>query len=124
MQQKQRGRKSSAALAIVSNIKPLADPPRAAYEPPAPPQDLGAPEKAIWKQIFEDYSWSKRLSTNVLHNGLQSHQLAREAQSQIRKDGMLIDGVSGQSKAHPLLSVVRDHRAAWLATIKALGLEI
>jgi hypothetical protein len=33
-------------------------------------------------------------------------------------------GRDGQVRAHPLLSVIRDHRAGWLTAIKAHGLEL
>jgi hypothetical protein len=37
---------------------------------------------------------------------------------------MTVVGRDGQAKVHPLLAVERDARAAWLAAIKALGLEL
>jgi hypothetical protein len=123
MEQRQRGRKSRASLEIVGR-QPSTDPPRSVFKPPEPPGDLAPPEAELWITIFQDYAQTTRLATNVLHNGLLSHQLAREAQAAVERDGLVVDGVSGQSKAHPLLSVVRDHRAAWLAAVKVLGLEL
>jgi hypothetical protein len=119
----QRGRKSAASLEIVGR-QPPPDRPRSALKPPEPPADLAPPEAALWVAIFQDYAQTTRLATNVLYNGLLSHQLAREAQAAVEREGLTVDGVSGQSKAHPLLSVVRDHRAAWLAAVKTLGLEL
>ena len=119
----QRGRKSRASLEIVGR-QPPANPPRSPLKPPEPPGNLAPPEAELWITIFQDYAQTTRLATNVLHNGLLSHQLAREAQAAIERDGLVVDGVSGQTKAHPLLSVVRDHRAAWLAAVKTLGLEL
>ena len=37
---------------------------------------------------------------------------------------MTVTGRDGQAKVHPLLAVERDARQAWLAGIKALGLEL
>ena len=122
MPPKQRGRKSEASLATFPRLAP--QPPRPVLQPPEPPADLGVPEQLIWQHIFEDYSQTTRLALNVLHNGLLSHQLAREAQAAVERDGLTITGAQGQTKSHPLLPVVRDARAAWFAALKTLGLEL
>jgi hypothetical protein len=120
---KQRGRRSAASLEIV-RPQPTSDRPRPQPDRPQPPADLGEPEQTIWRNIFEDYAQTTRLAVNILHNGLLSHQLAREAQEAVERDGMTVDGVSGQTKAHPLLATIRDNRAAWFSAVKILGLEL
>jgi len=122
---RQRGRKSGASLSIVGSSPPITSSQPAFTEPaPKAPNDLGAAEQEIWKNVFQDYKHKTHLALNVLYNGLQSHQLARQATESIKRDGMIVVGRDGQAKVHPLLHVVRDNRAAWFACVKALKLEI
>jgi len=60
----------------------------------------------------------------VLEVGLEAWDLVRAAQDQVHQEGMLVLGDRGQSKAHPLLSVIRDQRAQFLAALKALRLDV
>ena len=73
-------------------------------EPPPPPAHLGEPERAIWRHVFEDFSGTSRLA--------------------FERNGATVDGRDGQLRAHPLLAVERDSRAAWLQAVKLLGLEL
>jgi P27 family predicted phage terminase small subunit len=93
-------------------------------EPPPPPAHLGEPERAIWRHVFEDFSGTSRLASDVLRTGLESHQRARECREVIERNGATVDGRDGQLRAHPLLAVERDSRAAWLQAVKLLGLEL
>jgi P27 family predicted phage terminase small subunit len=118
-----RGRPSRASLGIVP-LQPVDDRPRPAPNPPPPPDHLGEPERAIWRRVFEDFKHSTHLAADVLRSGLESHQRARECREAIERDGATVEGRDGQLRAHPLLAVERDSRAAWLAAIKLLGLEL
>ena len=120
---KQRGRKSATSLEIV---RPQwhDDRPRPALDPPQPPPHLGKPERKIWGDVFDDFTLDSGVSIAILTTALEAHQRAREAREAVLKDGMTVTGRDGQSKVHPLLSVERDARQAWLAGIKALGLEL
>jgi P27 family predicted phage terminase small subunit len=119
----QRGRKSAAALAVVGT-GPAAHRPRPAFEPPQPPSHLGGPERQIWAGVFRDFDLSTEMAIAVLTSALEAHQRARECRETILQEGMTVEGRDGQTKPHPLLSVERDARAAWLAAIRALGLEL
>jgi hypothetical protein len=48
----------------------------------------------------------------------------RLAQAAIEADGATVVDRFGQTKAHPLLPVERDARAAYLAALKALNLDL
>jgi hypothetical protein len=61
---------------------------------------------------------------DVLTSALEAHMRARLAREIVDKEGMTTIGRDGQAKAHPLLAVERDARAAWLAGVKHLGLEL
>ena len=118
----QRGRKSAAALALVPH-EPATVRPRPELDQPPPPAHLGKPEQQIWRDVFSDFSLTARISGAVLATALEAHQRAREARETIASEGMIV-GRAGQGKVHPLLAVERDARHAWLAAIKALGLEL
>jgi P27 family predicted phage terminase small subunit len=122
----QRGRKSRAQLSVIGVGTPAMrrQPTAASLDRPPPPDHLGAPEKLIWEQVFEDYDLSTRASAAVLATALEAHQRAREAREIISRDGMTVEGRDGQAKVHPLLAVERDARQAWVAGIRALGLEL
>ena len=48
----------------------------------------------------------------------------REAQQQVAADGVSFRDRFGQVKAHPLLTVERDARAAFLAGLRSLNLDL
>ena len=90
----------------------------------APPDHLGECERQIWAHVLGDYELSTETAIDVLTTALEAHQRAREARETISREGMQLPGRDGQAKVHPLLAVERDASAAWLAGIKALGLEL
>ena len=119
----QRGRKSPAALALVPH-EPATDRPCPASDLPQPPTHLGKPEQDIWHSVSRDYDPLTGLATAVLCSGLEAHQRMRECREIITREGVTTPGVSKHVKVHPLLAVERDARAAWLAAVKALGLQL
>jgi P27 family predicted phage terminase small subunit len=116
----QRGRKSRAALAV----EPFAPAPSPDFTPPDPPSHLGKPEQKIWRDIHADFDLSTKAAAHVLVSALEAHQRARVCREAIESEGMTSVGRDGQIRTHPLLPVERDARHAWLAGLKALGLEI
>jgi P27 family predicted phage terminase small subunit len=119
----QRGRKSRAALTVVG-LQPAALQPRPESNPPEPPDHLGEPERQIWAGVFRDFDLSTEASIAVLCTALEAHQRARECREAVARDGMTLEGRDGQLKVHPLVAAERDARAAWLAGIRALGLDL
>jgi P27 family predicted phage terminase small subunit len=117
----QRGRKSRAQLAVVPEEQAATrqQPPVFGSEPPA---HLGAPEKAIWAQVVEDFALPSRASFSMLVAALEAHQRARECREAIAHDGMTVTGRDGQLKPHPLLATERDARQAFLAAFRVLGI--
>jgi phage terminase small subunit len=55
---------------------------------------------------------------------MESFDRMRAAQASIEQDGATAPDRFGQVKAHPLLSVERDARAAMLAALKAMNLDV
>jgi P27 family predicted phage terminase small subunit len=114
-----RGRKSQYDLIEPAVLRPK-------FKPLVrqPPDHLGEPERQVWDHVFADYQLSNETAIDVLVTALEAHQRAREARETVQREGMTVVGRDGQAKVHPLLAVERDARAAWLAAIKALGLEL
>ncbi|MGB8604225.1 P27 family phage terminase small subunit [Bradyrhizobium sp.] len=108
----------------IIRAEPAGHQPRPAFDPPQPPDHLGEPEQRIWAGVFADYTLATGASIAVLATALEAHQRAREAREVVLVEGMVVTGRDGQTKVHPLLAVERDARQAWLAGIKALGLEL
>jgi P27 family predicted phage terminase small subunit len=115
----QRGRKSRAALAVEPFPRAVPD-----FAPPDPPGHLGEPEQKIWRDIHADFDLSTAAASHVLTTALEAHQRARVCREAIESEGMTLEGRDGQTKVHPLLSVERDARHAWLTGLKTLGLEL
>jgi hypothetical protein len=59
----------------------------------------------------------------LLQNYARAEAREFEAHGQIEREGQTLMDRFGQPKAHPLLSVERDSRAAKMAALKALNLE-
>jgi P27 family predicted phage terminase small subunit len=89
-----------------------------------PPDHLGECERQIWAHVLADFELTTETAIDVLVSGLEAHMRCREARQRIDEDGMVQTGRDGQQKPHVLLSVERDARAAWLAAVKALGLQL
>ena len=119
----QRGRKSAASLSIIG-VDPAGYRPHPIPDPTPPPNHLGEPERQIWAGVFRDFDLTTEAAVAVLVTALEAHQRARECREAIARDGMTVEGRDGQAKVHPLLSVERDARAAWLAGLRTLGLEL
>jgi hypothetical protein len=88
------------------------------------PAHLEADERKLWKQIITQYQIQDAAGLKILQAGLEAHQRARLARTQIDEEGMTFIDRFGQKKGHPLLSTERDSRTAFLAALKLLNLEI
>jgi hypothetical protein len=60
----------------------------------------------------------------ILQTGLEAFDRKRECQAIINKEGMQVADRFAQMKAHPLTTVERDSRAAFMAALKALNLDL
>jgi P27 family predicted phage terminase small subunit len=122
----QRGRKSKAQLTVIGfdEERMRSYDGGDKFAPPSAPDHLGKPEQKIWYDLFADFDLQTRAAHHVLTSALEAHQRARECRETIKTDGMTVTGRDGQLRPHPLLAVERDARQAWLAGVRALGLEL
>jgi hypothetical protein len=118
---KQRGRRSQASLALVQG-RPRLVATSLPDESPPPPDDLAAPERAIWCAITAEWRGTPS-SFVMLATALKAHQRARECGEIIEAEGMCVTGRDGQTKAHPLLAVERSATASFQRQLKALKVK-
>jgi hypothetical protein len=71
-------------------------------------------------KILEQFVFQDDASLEILQTGLEARDLYHEAQEQVDMDGLTVSGDRGGCKAHPLLAVIRDQRAQFLAAMKLL----
>jgi P27 family predicted phage terminase small subunit len=117
-----RGRRSAASLAT-SQIQPATLRAVEPYDPPKPPKHLGTPERELWRGILQDFKLDNAAAIAMLCTALEAHQRAREARETIDREGMSFKTSHGQTRVHPLLTVERDARSAFITSMRALGLE-
>jgi phage terminase small subunit len=72
----------------------------------------------------EEYSIEDAAGLALLTQACEALDRVRSTQVKIAADGECVKDRFGQSKQHPLLSIERDSRAAFLQAIKALGLDL
>ena len=88
------------------------------------PGHLSKESKKIWRHILKEYAIEDTAGLKILRVALESFDRAQAAREVIDLEGMQIKDRFEQMKPHPLLTVERDNRAAFLAGLKALNLDI
>lgn len=94
------------------------------FEAVPAPSHLELPEKQLWLGLTGVHRFDDAASLAMLRTTLEAHQRARRCRERIDAEGETIRDRFGQLKPHPLLPAERDARAAFLAGIKALNLDV
>ena len=89
-----------------------------------PPKHLSPEARRWWRKLQQEYRFDDEGGLLLLQTALEAFDRMRAAQAAIKEDGATALDRFGQLKAHPLLSVERDARAALLAALKALNLDL
>ena len=89
-----------------------------------PPVHFTSETKRIWREILDEYDIDDSAGLRILRVALEAFDRAQAARATIDKDGMTVKDKFGQTKPHPLLPIERDSRAAFLAGLKALNLDL
>ena len=89
-----------------------------------PPEHLSQASKTIWTEILTEYLIDDSAGLKILRVALESFDRCQAARQAIDRDGMVIQDKYGQKKCHVLLATERDSRAAFLAGLKALNLDL
>jgi hypothetical protein len=90
---------------------------------PAPPH-LEAEERDLWTDITREYRFDDPASLALLRSALEAHMRVRRCRVQIDTQGETVTDRFGQVRSHPLLAAERDARAAFLAAMRALNLDL
>ncbi len=99
-------------------------PRRPARDLAPPPEHLAAPEADLWCAIVDDYLFADAASLALLAAALEARQRMRRCREAIDHDGETVVDRFKQVKGHPLLAAERDARAAFLAGMRMLNLDI
>ena len=74
--------------------------------------------------LIDEYGIFDMAGRRILTVSLEAFDRAQKSRRRIERDGMCIKDRFGVLKPHPLLPVERDNRAAFLAGLKALNLDL
>jgi len=91
---------------------------------PKPPRHLQTTERRLWAEIVAAFDFGDAASLAVLRTALEAHQRARHCRETVDKDGEAVRDRFNQVKCHPLLQAERDARAAFLAGMRTLNLDL
>ena len=91
---------------------------------PKAPKALSAEARRRWRELVAEYDIRDSAGLQILQTAMEAFDRMRAAQAQIAKDGQMHADRFGQVKAHPLLPIERDSRAAMLMALKALNFDI
>ena len=91
---------------------------------PKPPAGLSAQAREWWRQLAAEYDIADPAGKLMLQTAMEAHDRMRECQKANSRDGASVKDRWGQIKPHPLLPAERDNRAAMLAALKALNLDM
>lgn len=91
---------------------------------PKAPAHLSAESKKFFRWVSEEYDISDPAGLRLLQSAAEALDRIRQCREKIDADGVSVVDRFGQRRAHPLLSVERDNRAAFLAAMKSLNLDL
>lgn len=89
-----------------------------------PPARLSAEARNFWTDVIRDYDISDAAGLRLLLTACQSLDRMRQAQKLVDKHGILVRDRFGQLQRSPAVTVERDARAAMLAALRALNLDV
>lgn len=91
---------------------------------PKPPAGLSAESRDWWRRLIAEYAIEDVAGLLLLQSALEARDRMQECQKAITRDGASVLDRWKQIKPHPLLPAERDSRAAMLAALKALNLDM
>lgn len=89
-----------------------------------PPKNLGREATKLWRKIQGEYGITDEAGLLILATACEAFDRMRLSQEILSKEGMTVADRFGQPKAHPMTTVERDSRAAMLAALKQLNLDL
>lgn len=89
-----------------------------------PPNHLSTEARKVWAKISADYDLTDTAGCLLLTTALEAFDRMREAQAVIAERGAIYVDRFEQPKSNPACVIERDSRAAMLAALKALNLDL
>lgn len=80
--------------------------------------------RAEVRRLAQEYSIEDAGGLLLLYTWADADTTERNAQDIVNKEGMTLTDRFDQTKAHPLLTVIRDARAQKMAALKGLCLDL
>jgi hypothetical protein len=97
---------------------------RKARKGPPPPPHLEAPERKLWMAITRENHFESEAALALLRSTLEAHQRARTCRETVDREGPIYRDRFNQPKPHPLIAAERDARAAFVAGMRSLNLDM
>lgn len=97
---------------------------RRARTPPPAPKHLSAEARRWWAALQEENDIADQAGLLLLQSALEAFDRMKAAQQAIKKDGLTFADRFGQLRINPATTVERDSRAAMLAALRALNLDL
>lgn len=91
---------------------------------PRAPKHLQTPGRSLWNDIQRDFSVTDTAGLALLCAACEAKDRAEAARAQIEAEGMTFRDSKGNLRPHPLLPVERDARAACVAALRHLNLDV
>lgn len=91
---------------------------------PAPPKDLPATARDLWRNLQREYGIADQAGLTLLTTAARAFARMEEARRLLDKDGCVTRDRWNQVKSHPAAQVERDSRAGLLAALRALHLDV
>ena len=91
---------------------------------PRPPAGLSAGSRSLWLRLVREYEIRDAASVLLLTQLCEAHDGLHAVRAQIKRDGLMVKGSKGQMRPHPLIASETQYRAALLACMRALRLDV
>lgn len=91
---------------------------------PRAPDHLRTDGRALYRRIAGEYAITDAGGVAVLIQACEALDRLRDAQQIIKRDGPEVRDRFGQQRPHPMLAVEKDCRAAYMAALKQLNLDL
>jgi P27 family predicted phage terminase small subunit len=89
-----------------------------------PPRGLNKEARQLWRRIIDEYQIDDGAGLAILRTACETLTVMREAEKTVKTDGLTVRDKFKQVKGHPLLPMIRDSRAQYLAALKQLNLDL
>lgn len=91
---------------------------------PDMPRGLNTEAAILWRKITSQFDISDAGGLAILQTACEALTSLRKMEAIVKDEGLSHKDRFNQQKAHPLLAMIRDTRAQYLAALKMLNLDL